>query len=73
MRQQSQDDCSSDEGREGFEAQIPLVENFVSNVFNEAKETVFNRPVDYEPRYICTDGMLKYFWIYFRKQIAEAS
>ena len=33
----------------------------------------FNRPVDYEPRYICTDGMLKYPPCYFRKQIPAVS
>ena len=33
-----EDDCSSDEGKEGFEAQIPLIEDFVSHVIHENRE-----------------------------------
>ena len=50
----------SDEGAEGFEAQVPLVEDLISYVMLDSKVIENNRPNDYEPRYICSDGMLKY-------------
>ena len=61
------DDLESDEGNEGFEAQTPMVEQVISQVIQYSKEVKNQRPTDFEPRYICVDGILKYTRSYSRK------
>ena len=56
----SLDDLQTDEGNEGFEAQTPMVEQIISHVIQYSREVKNIRPTDFEPRYICADGILKY-------------